>query len=115
MNGTSHFHGSQTQPEPQPISVAASASCGMRRALTAAREKKESRRAREGEPDPHDPMDLLLAHGLRALLNKVVVLHGAHKFLGLGSPLVGRRVALGKHSIRTKPDSSNQPNELYTL
>eukprot|EP00667_Euglena_gracilis_P000129 EG_transcript_129 len=51
--------------------------------LTAAREKKESRRAREGEPDPHDPMDLLLAHGLRALLNKVVVLHGAHKFLNM--------------------------------
>eukprot|EP00667_Euglena_gracilis_P001828 EG_transcript_1828 len=51
--------------------------------LTAAREKKESNRDPEEEQDPRDPMDLLLAHGLRALLRKVVVLHGNQKFLNV--------------------------------
>eukprot|EP00667_Euglena_gracilis_P002811 EG_transcript_2819 len=51
--------------------------------LTEAKEKKESKRGKEGDQDPNDPTDLLLAHGLRALLHKIMLLNGANKFIGV--------------------------------
>eukprot|EP00667_Euglena_gracilis_P003266 EG_transcript_3276 len=51
--------------------------------LTEAKEKKESKRGKEGDQDPNDPTDLLLAHGLRALLRKIMLLNGANKFFGV--------------------------------
>eukprot|EP00667_Euglena_gracilis_P016265 EG_transcript_16984 len=51
--------------------------------LTEAKEKKESKRGKEGDQDPNDATDLLLAHGLRALLQKVVALKGPSKFIGV--------------------------------
>eukprot|EP00667_Euglena_gracilis_P000344 EG_transcript_344 len=52
--------------------------------LTAAREKHhQSKRGKEGDQDPNDPIDLLLTHGLRALLRQVVALFGAHSFIGV--------------------------------
>eukprot|EP00667_Euglena_gracilis_P022962 EG_transcript_25754 len=51
--------------------------------LTEAKEKKESKRGKEGDKDPNDPTDLLLAHGLRALLHKVMLLNGPSKYIGV--------------------------------
>eukprot|EP00667_Euglena_gracilis_P020931 EG_transcript_22778 len=51
--------------------------------LTAAREKHRSQRGKEGSQDPSDPTDMLLSHGLRALLRKAVTLCGHSTFLGV--------------------------------
>eukprot|EP00667_Euglena_gracilis_P008778 EG_transcript_8893 len=51
--------------------------------LTQAKEKKESKRGKEGEQDPNDPTDMLLSHGLRALLRKAILLSGASKYVGV--------------------------------
>eukprot|EP00667_Euglena_gracilis_P001953 EG_transcript_1953 len=50
--------------------------------LTAAKEIKESKRGKEGSEEP-DAADVLLAHGLRALLRKVMALNGPSKFIGV--------------------------------
>eukprot|EP00667_Euglena_gracilis_P002843 EG_transcript_2848 len=51
--------------------------------LTEAKEKKESQRGKEGDQDPNDATDMLLAHGLRALLRKFALLNGANKYFGV--------------------------------
>eukprot|EP00667_Euglena_gracilis_P022048 EG_transcript_24361 len=51
--------------------------------LTEAKEKKESKRGKEGDQDPNDPTDLLLAHGLRALLHRIMLLNGPNKYIGV--------------------------------
>lgn len=51
---------------------------------TAAKEITEARQGKEGETGPVDAADVLLTHGLRALLRKTMLLNGPNKFFALG-------------------------------
>eukprot|EP00667_Euglena_gracilis_P001867 EG_transcript_1866 len=77
-----HTEGSPTE-QPEDVESSLLAIQKQLDLLTAAKEITEARRGKEGETGPVDAADVLLTHGLRALLRKTMLLNGPNKFFGV--------------------------------